>query len=55
MPIGFGNNRGSPKVKEDIDGIVESLELMSNPEFLASYKKAKEQVKKRNFVSWNEL
>ncbi|HLC73053.1 MAG TPA: hypothetical protein VJH20_00280 [Candidatus Nanoarchaeia archaeon] len=43
------------KVKEDFDAIIESLELMNNKEFMNSYKKSKEQVKKRQFVEWNEL
>ncbi len=43
------------KVKEEFDSIIESLELMANKEFMDSYKKAKEQIKKRDFVDWNEL
>ena len=43
------------RVKEEFDSIVESLELMSNKEFMNSYKKAKEQVKNRDFADWNEL
>lgn len=43
------------RVKDDFDAIVESLELMSNPEFMKSYKKAKEQIKKRNFDEWDKL
>lgn len=43
------------KVKEEFDSIVESLELISNNEFMDSYKKAKEQIKKREFVNWNDL
>lgn len=43
------------KIKEDFDMIIESLELMSNKKFMDSYKKAKEQIKKREFVDWNEL
>jgi len=42
-------------VKDRFDSIVESLELMANKEFMSSYKKSKEQVKKRDFVDWNEL
>jgi len=37
------------RVKNEFDSIIESLELMSNPEFIASYEKSKEQVKKRDF------
>ena len=40
------------KVKEDFDAIVESIELMGNKEFMDSYKKAKEQIKKRDFDDW---
>jgi len=43
------------RVKEEFDSIVESLELMSNKEFMDSYKKAKEQIKKRDFADWNDL
>jgi len=43
------------RVKEEFDSIVESLELMSNQEFMESYKKAKEQIKNRDFADWNEL
>lgn len=43
------------RVKEEFDSIIESLELMANKEFMDSYKKAKEQIKKRDFADWNEL
>jgi hypothetical protein len=43
------------RVKEEFDSIVESLELMADKEFMNSYNKAKEQIKKRDFVDWNEL
>ncbi len=43
------------KVKEEFDTIVESLELMQDKEFMESYKKAKEQIKKRDFDEWNAL
>jgi len=43
------------KLKEEFDAIVESIELMSNKEFMESHKKAKEQIKKRGFANWNEL
>ena len=33
--------------KKEFDTIVESLELLGDNEFMDSYKKAKEQVKKR--------
>lgn len=43
------------KVKEEFDTIVESIELMSDKEFMDSYNKAKEQIKKREFADWNAL
>ena len=43
------------KVKEEFDSIVGSLELMSDKKFMNSYKKSKDQIKKRQFVDWNEL
>jgi len=43
------------RVKEEFDSIVESLELMADKDFMDSYKKAKEQIKQRDFADWNEL
>jgi hypothetical protein len=43
------------KVKQEFDSILESIELMNKKEFMDSYKKAKEQVKKRDFDDWDEL
>ena len=43
------------RVKDEFDSIVESIELMSDKEFMDSYKKSKQQVKKREFVDVNEL
>ena len=43
------------KVKGQFDSIVESLELMAEPEFMNSFSKAKEQIKSREFDDWNEL
>lgn len=43
------------KVKEEFDSIIESIELMNNKGFMKSYKKAKEQIKKRDFADWNAL
>ncbi len=43
------------KMKEELDAIVESIELMGNKKFMDSYKKAKEQIKKREFDNWNAL
>lgn len=41
------------KVKEEFDSIIESMELMSDKEFMSSYKKSKEQIKNREFADWN--
>ena len=41
------------RVKEEFDSIVESLELMADKGFMDSYKKAKEQIKNRDFADWN--
>ncbi|MEA2055052.1 MAG: hypothetical protein U9O96_08135 [Candidatus Thermoplasmatota archaeon] len=43
------------RVREELDAIVESLELMHDKELMESYKKAKEEIKNREFVDWNEL
>lgn len=43
------------RLTNEINERVESLELMGNKEFMASYKKAKEQIKKRKFADWNAL
>ncbi len=42
------------RVKDKFDTIIESLELMSDKKFMESYKKSKVQIKKRDFVDWNE-
>jgi predicted CopG family antitoxin len=43
------------RIKEEFDAVMESFELMENREFMGSYEKAKEEIKKREFVDWNEL
>jgi predicted CopG family antitoxin len=43
------------RIKEEFDTVMESLELMENEEFMESYKKAKEEIKNREFVDWDEL
>ncbi len=43
------------KVKEEFNAIVESIELMSNKDFMKSYNKSKQQIKKRQFDDWNDL
>ena len=37
------------------DTISESLELMADKDFMNSYKKSKQQIKKRDFDDWNAL
>jgi len=43
------------RIRDEFDSVVESIELMGNKEFMASYKKSKEQIKKRDFADWNAL
>jgi len=43
------------RLREDFDAIVESLELMSNKQFMAANRRSKEQIRKRRFVDWHEL
>jgi hypothetical protein len=43
------------RLTSEINDRVESLELMNNPKFMASLKKSKEQIKKREFADWNAL
>ena len=43
------------RLTSEINDRVESLELMSDEKFMASFKKAKEQIKKRDFVDWNAI
>lgn len=43
------------RVKEEFDNIVESIELLGDKEFVDSYKKSKEQIKRRDFANWNAL
>ena len=43
------------RVKEKFDSIIESIELMTDKEFMESYNRAKEQIRKRDFVDWNDL
>jgi len=43
------------RVKEELDLIVESLELMNDKEFMESYKRSKEQIKNREFANWDEM
>ena len=43
------------RLKDEFDSIVESLELMSNKEFMESLNKSEEQIKNREFANWDEL
>lgn len=43
------------RIRDEFDSVVESIELMGDKQFMASYKKSKEQVKKREFADWNAL
>ena len=43
------------KVKDEFAAIIESLELMSDKEFMKSFEDAKNQIHKREFVSWDDL
>lgn len=43
------------RVKDEFDGIVESMELMADKEFMISYQKARKQVKEKDFADWNAL
>ena len=43
------------RLTREINDRVESLELVGDKEFMASYKKSKDQVKKRDFADWNAL
>ncbi|MBS3155483.1 hypothetical protein J4404_03220 [Candidatus Woesearchaeota archaeon] len=43
------------KLKEEFDSVVESTKLMEDKQFMDSYNKSKEQIKKREFVNWNAL
>jgi len=38
------------KVKHEFDAVIESLELMGDAEFMNSFKAARGQIKKREFV-----
>ena len=43
------------RIKDEFDAVVESIELIGDKEFMASHKKSKEQIKKREFSDWNDL
>jgi len=43
------------KVRDDVDTVVESIELMSDKQFMSSFSRAKKQVRKREFEDWDDL
>jgi len=43
------------RIREDFDSVMESIELMADEEFMESYKKAKQEIKDRDFADWSEL
>ena len=43
------------KLAGELEDRIESLELMSDPEVMESHKRAKEQIKNREFANWDEL
>lgn len=43
------------RIRDEFDSVVESIELMGDRQFMASYNKAKEQIKNREFADWNAL
>tara|TARA_Y100000034_G_C6639577_1_gene279512 strand:+ start:153 stop:329 length:177 start_codon:yes stop_codon:yes gene_type:complete len=43
------------RLTNEINNRVESLELMSDSEFMRSLKKSDEEVKNKDFAEWNEL
>jgi hypothetical protein len=43
------------RLKDEFDSVIESLELMSDKEFMNSYNKSKTQIENKEFVDWNEL
>ena len=40
---------------EEINDKMEALELASDPEFMESLRKSEEEIKKRDFGSWDDL
>ena len=43
------------RLTNEINDRVESLELMSDKKFMVSLRKAKKQIKKRDFADWDAL
>jgi hypothetical protein len=43
------------ELKEELDLALESIELMSDPEVMEGHRRAKEQIKNREFANWDDL
>ena len=43
------------KLANEINDRIESLALMSDSEVMEGHRKAKEQIKRREFANWDEL
>ena len=43
------------RIRKELDVVMESLELMKNKEFMNSYRKAKKEIKNREFADWDDL
>ena len=43
------------RIKEEFEAVVESIELLNNSSFVQANTRAREQIIKRDFASWNEL
>ena len=43
------------KLANEMNDRIGSLELMGDKKFIKSFKKAKEQIKKRDFANWHAL
>ena len=43
------------KLAAELEDRLESLELMSNPEVMEAHRKAKEQIKKREFANCDQI
>ena len=50
---------GSPKAvmmsAEEFDSLLEDLEILSSPQIMADIKKAEEEIKRGDYVTWTEM
>ena len=53
--ISAGEIEDLARLTREINDRVESLELMNDKSFMASFKKSKQQIKNRDFSDWNAL